>query len=122
MDGTAPPDGTRLILASDLLMDMLASRTDDGRVVRYEWGEPDANGWYSPTFTASEDDVTRDYRDLPRLRAVEEAARAVIDMLGFWPDDQGRPRVSWPVDRDGESEPDTDAIAAALRSALETPR
>jgi hypothetical protein len=48
-----PPEGTRLILATTDVLPEWGTRTDDGRRLTAEWGEPDANGWYSPTFTAS---------------------------------------------------------------------
>lgn len=47
----APPAGTRLILASENLLDTWGTRTEDGYAIRVEWGEPDKNGWYTPTFT-----------------------------------------------------------------------
>jgi hypothetical protein len=49
-----PPAGTRLVLMSDGVMDELA-RPREGYTVTWEWGEPDANGWYTPTFTERED-------------------------------------------------------------------
>ncbi len=50
---TPPPPGTRLVLATEILMDALASFTEDGRRITFEWGEPDEHGWYAPTFTAA---------------------------------------------------------------------
>lgn len=50
----SPPPGTRLILASEDLFDLFGTRTEDGAQLSYEWGEPDANGWYMPTFTRTE--------------------------------------------------------------------
>jgi hypothetical protein len=47
----SPPAGTRLILASENLLDTWGSRTEDGYAIRVEWGKPDKNGWYTPTFT-----------------------------------------------------------------------
>jgi hypothetical protein len=37
-----PPPGTRLVLMSDELFEMLGAD-------RVEWGEPDEHGWYVPT-------------------------------------------------------------------------
>jgi hypothetical protein len=56
------PPGTRLILASENLLDTWGARTDQGYAIRVEWGEPNKNGWYTPTFTI-------DYND--RLPVVE---------------------------------------------------
>lgn len=60
----APPANTRLILASENLLDTWGSRTEDGYAIRVEWGQPDHNGWYTPTFTV-------DYSD--RLNVVDSA-------------------------------------------------
>ena len=49
-----PPDGTRLVLMSEELMDVLA-RPREGYAVTWQWGEPDENGWYTPTFTEHAD-------------------------------------------------------------------
>ncbi len=58
----ALPVGTRLILASENLLDEWGTRTEDGYRITAKWGEPDENGWYAPTFTI-------DYND--RLPVVE---------------------------------------------------
>ena len=42
--------GTRPVLVGEGVFD--AARTDDGRVVTVDWGEPDEHGFYTPTFTA----------------------------------------------------------------------
>lgn len=60
----APPKGTRLILASENLLDEWGSRTEDGYAISVEWGQPDRNGWYTPTFSV-------DYTD--RLNVVDPA-------------------------------------------------
>lgn len=60
----APPAGTRLILASENFLDEWGARTNDGYALRVDWGKPDKNGWYTPTFTV-------DYTD--RLNVVEHA-------------------------------------------------
>jgi hypothetical protein len=49
------PPGTRLILASENLFEQFGTRTDDGRKITAEWGEPTTEGWYSPTFTVTDD-------------------------------------------------------------------
>ncbi len=50
----APPPGTRLILAHENLLDEWGTRTEDGRRITVEWGEPDEHGWYTPTFRKHE--------------------------------------------------------------------
>lgn len=57
-----PPKGTRLILATEDVLDSWGARTEDGYKISAEWGEPDENGWYTPTFRI-------DYTD--RLNVVE---------------------------------------------------
>jgi hypothetical protein len=52
-----PPAGTRLVLMSDELMDALAEPREGYRTT-WTWGEPDENGWYTPTFTTHQDDAT----------------------------------------------------------------
>lgn len=47
------PPGTRLVLMTETLMDALATFTEDGRRITFEWGEPDEHGWYAPTFTVT---------------------------------------------------------------------
>lgn len=51
------------------------------------------------------------------LLAIERDARRLVDALGFYETD-GREKVSWPVDRDGESTPAADALAINLRNSL----
>jgi hypothetical protein len=60
-----PPEGTRLILASENLLDEWGSRTEDGYAIRVKWGEPNEHGWYTPTFSI-------DYTD--RLNVADHAA------------------------------------------------
>ena len=59
-----PPKGTRLILASENLLDAWGTRTENGYAIRVQWGTPDQNGWYTPKFTIDYDD---------RLPVVESA-------------------------------------------------
>jgi secreted protein with Ig-like and vWFA domain len=49
------PPGTRLILASEDLFTMFGTRTEDGRKITAEWGDPTSDGWYTPIFTATDD-------------------------------------------------------------------
>jgi len=71
------PPGTRLILASENLLEQFGTRTEDGRKITAEWGDPNTDGWYSPTFTVTDDGyllvseaelatalLTRDFRTL----------------------------------------------------------
>lgn len=50
----APPAGTRLILASENLLEHWGTRTESGRRITVEWGEQRPEGWYEPTFTVRE--------------------------------------------------------------------
>ena len=59
-----------------------------------------------------------DRAEIARLRWIEEAAREAIDALGFW-DDGDATRVSYPVDRDGCSDAESDRPFVALRVVLE---
>jgi len=52
-----PPPGTRLILASENLFEHWGTRTEDGRRLTVEWGEPRPEGWYEPVLTAHADDT-----------------------------------------------------------------
>jgi hypothetical protein len=53
------PEGTRAVLFSEELAAELFTRDADGRRLTVEWGEPDTDGFYTPTVTASEDDWFR---------------------------------------------------------------
>ena len=45
----------RPVRLSPELFDALAFRADDGRALTFQWGEPDADGFYVPTITVTED-------------------------------------------------------------------
>ena len=45
---SAPPPGTKLVLMSDELFELIAAPQH----MNVEWGEPDEHGWYSPTIQA----------------------------------------------------------------------
>jgi hypothetical protein len=62
----------RKVLVTPELFTETFARTADGRLLSCEWGEPDADGFYSPTFTATDDG------EYGRLRRIEEAARAFL--------------------------------------------
>ena len=47
---------TRLVCASDNLLDSWGARTEAGDRITAEWGEPDERGFYTPTFTVHYDD------------------------------------------------------------------
>lgn len=51
-------------------------------------------------------------------KAVIEAAQEVVGLLGFWHDLSGQLRISWPVDRDGESSTETTGVVYLLVDAL----
>lgn len=48
-------DGERLVRVSENLFDFIGTRTADGKRLSYEWGEPDAEGCYTPTITEVDD-------------------------------------------------------------------
>ena len=81
---TAPPPGTRLILASENLLELFGARTDYGDLITSEWGEPDENGWYRPTFTATDDGWLDGIRAEARQQE-RERLRALLN-LTKWPD------------------------------------
>lgn len=47
-DHPAPPEGTRLVLMTDGLMNALVDVVGADQM---SWGEPDGHGWYTPTIT-----------------------------------------------------------------------
>ncbi len=49
------PPRTRLILVADSALDVFGSRTHDGHLLKFSWGEPNEHGWYKPTLTAFDD-------------------------------------------------------------------
>jgi hypothetical protein len=66
---TVPPH-TRLILASDNLLDQWGTRTERGERITVEWGEEQPEGWYEPVFTVHSDDTLASSSD--ELRAALE--------------------------------------------------
>ena len=102
-----PPEGTRLILASDELLDRWGTRTASGAAITAEWGEPTPEGWYEPVFTTTDDGKeVVDRAEIARLRRIEEAARLPHNVVSH-PDFAGEwvmvPRA------------DFDALRAALK-------
>lgn len=78
----------------------------------------------APSATPGDDEtdaalIVAAVNDYDRLRAIEAAARAALDALSFYVSD-GRDRVDFPVDRDGVSEPGSEAPFLTLRSVLLT--
>lgn len=51
-----PERATRMVRMSPELMDQFATRTTDGKLVLWNWGEPDEDGFYTPTATVVGDD------------------------------------------------------------------
>lgn len=49
------PSHTRLILASENILEQWGTRTEDGRRITVEWGDRQPGGWYEPIFTVHED-------------------------------------------------------------------
>ena len=111
-----PPAGTRLVLASESLLDQWGTRSDDGRKLSAEWGEQHDGGWYEPVFTARDDGM----EVRPKLTAERLARAASAIALGYHDlaisgddhDEDGNlhPAVTW--------ERCTDPKCAALRAAL----
>lgn len=79
--------GTRLIRASENLLDLIQGRAENGDLVTYEWGEPE-DGVYSPTMTRHTDDnlVARALAEVRErvegLEAVARVARALLTGSG----------------------------------------
>jgi hypothetical protein len=74
------PEGTRLVLISEELARLWGTRTESGDLLTFEWGEPDGNGWYTPTFTAHADDnPTQALRD-----RVAELEHRIRDFAETW--------------------------------------
>jgi hypothetical protein len=86
-DLARPPEHTRLILASEDLLESWGTRTEDGRRITAEWGEPDEHGWYTPIFTATDDGMAV---GLAADLALADAVREVVDRYRT---ESGRNRV-----------------------------
>lgn len=56
MATTDPQGRWRLIRVSTDLLSQFGTRTERGERITAEWGEPDAEGVYEPTFTVHADD------------------------------------------------------------------
>lgn len=81
-----PPHGTRLVVVSENLLEHFGTRTEDGRRLTAEWGEPSPEGWYTPTFTAHDPPLIADLRGL----AVE-----LRDIIGPEPEGLGSSHSCW---------------------------
>lgn len=68
---TEPEVASRKVLMSPELIEQMATRTARGELVTYEWGEPDVDGFYTPTFTVHADD---------KLLTLADVERALWDM------------------------------------------
>lgn len=51
MAATDPQDRWRLVRVSTDLLSQFGTRTERGERITAEWGEPDSEGVYEPTFT-----------------------------------------------------------------------
>jgi hypothetical protein len=58
--GELPPH-TRLILASENLLDSLGPRDHEGRRLTFEWGDEKPEGWYEPIITRHDGPTITDY-------------------------------------------------------------
>jgi hypothetical protein len=70
---------------------------------------------YDATYIAAAGNISAD--EWEALAALVEAARALVDGLGWWTDGSDE-RVTWPVDADGCGDAEGDGDAVALRAAL----
>lgn len=75
-------DRYRLVRVSTDLLPLLDLRTADGRWITAEWGEPDADGIYEPTFTAHENPGIQSART--NVRTVRPYHRAEPDSVERW--------------------------------------
>jgi hypothetical protein len=87
------------LLVSEDLLELMGTRAADGRLLSYEWGEPDDNGWYTATVTATDDGKeVVDRAEIARLRKIEEANSRTRDWialnLSVWTDDEATSDVS----------------------------
>lgn len=53
---TAPHESTVKVFMAPELMEQWASRDIEGRRLTWDWGEPDAYGFHTPTVTTHDDD------------------------------------------------------------------
>jgi hypothetical protein len=112
-----PPEGTRLILAATDLISYFGTRTGEGRTLTAEWGEPDANGWYTPTFTASGPAVINEQAaTIATLRAALEDAGYLADSAKHLTDHLTASHPEWYC----EDMDNTQHFAAKVRHALDT--
>lgn len=70
---TKTPPHTRLILASEDLLEQFGARTESGLRITAGWGEQRPEGWYEPIFRTTEDEGAQDMRDGAALRRLREA-------------------------------------------------
>jgi hypothetical protein len=85
-----------LVRASTDLFATMFTRDHDGNRLRIEWGEADAVGFHEPVISVDYTDNIHaaDKATIARLRAIEEAARAVTayyDPERVEPHDSGAP-------------------------------
>lgn len=85
---------SRLIRASEELIPQWGTRTNDGRRITAEWGEPDAEGIYEPIFTVTDDGmvIIPLWRYEMLLAAVNEAVKPTGEhrlLNGYCPDCSG---------------------------------
>ncbi len=88
---------TRKMLVSEELAESWTWRTADGRVLSFVWGEPDADGFYEPTFTATDDG----WLDAQRAEAAATERARLLDAVEALPlamsDSLANPK--WVIDR-----------------------
>jgi hypothetical protein len=110
-----PPEGTRLILAASDLLGQFGTRTDDGRTIAGSWGEPNENGWYTPTFTSHAPAIiTEQAATIATLRAALEDAGYLADSAKHLTDHLASEHPDWYC----EDMDTTQHFAAKVRAAL----
>ncbi len=83
MTTNQPPEGTRLVIVTDNLLDFIGTRSERGNRLSFEWGEPDEHGWYTPTITEHADDnLAQAERERLRLAVEGIDFAKTVSLLG----------------------------------------
>lgn len=81
------PIGTRLILASENLLDQFGTRTERGEKITAEWGERTPQGWYEPVFTVHYDDTLAGNPIRAALERIKGPILTAAHVLGSTPEE-----------------------------------
>lgn len=85
---------SRKVRMSPELMAQFASRTVDGYRVVWDWGEPDADGFYEPSVTTDYTDRLADHIDAIDVERLARVLRAWAGPLGAT---GVLPPIHWPT-------------------------